>query len=329
MSRRDLVVVGDVGGTNARFALYGATGRARRSGTFPSGAFPTLESALARFLGADGARVASATLGIAGPVVDGRCRTTNLPWQVDERVAARALALPRVTLLNDLVAVGLGAMGAPSRTVTPLQHGRPKARGGTIAVLAPGTGLGEAFFAWDGARHVACGTEGSHATYAPESELEWRLSEALRAVHGHVSWERVASASSLSMLYDWLVGSGAAKAGRGDAKALATAPDRNGAVVQLHRGGRSPAARAAMRLFARALGAEAGNLALKTLATGGVYVCGGLAGALGRELVDLGFLEAFSAKGRMAHLLVAMPVAVVDDAAIGLRGALRHARGAM
>lgn len=329
MKRRDLLVVGDVGGTNARFALHGASGKALRAETLTSGDFSSLESALARFVGDDRARVASATLGVAGPVVSGRCRATNLPWRIDERVVARALTIPRVTLLNDLVAVGLGAMAAPSRSVTVLQHGRPKARGGTVAVIAPGTGLGEAFFAWDGERHVPCGTEGSHATYAPESELEWRLAAALREAHGHVSWERVASASSLSMLYDWLVRAGAAKAGKGDGKAFALAPDRNGAVVDLFRTGASPAARATMRLFARALGAEAGNLALKTLATGGVYVCGGLAGALGRELVELGFLEAFAAKGRMAHLLVAMPVAVVDDAAIGLRGALKYARAAM
>lgn len=339
------VLAGDIGGTRARFALYDLTGkRLVQQDVLESHGFATFEAALARFLeGAAKHRptIAAASFGIAGPVVDQRVRATNLPWFIDARTVSRALGGAPTTLLNDLVALGLGALAvAPSKLVL-LHGGRPRRTGGNVAVIAAGTGLGEAAFVWDGSAHVVCPSEGGHVDFAPRSALEVELFSKLAVQHGHVSYERVASGSSISMLYEFFVHEQRVKETRAAAAAFAAAKDPNVAVVELAEQGKSEAAMRAIELWSSIYGAEAGNLALKCLATGGLFVCGGVSARLApilanglparrrgngkRAKATSPFLEAFLDKGRMRPLLDAVPVAVVLDPRAGLLGAAAHA----
>jgi len=188
-----MLLAGDIGGTNTRLALYDDDGkRAVREDALPSGSFGSLEAAVTAFLGAPATkaaarapRIKAAVFGIAGPVVGGRVKTTNLPipWVIDERALSRRLGVPLVRLVNDLVAIAFGASAATSRKLARLQ-GPPPSKGATLAVLAAGTGLGEAALVWDGARFVPCGTEGGHSDFAPRSDIEWELCEYLARLFG-------------------------------------------------------------------------------------------------------------------------------------------------
>ncbi|MBS2016927.1 MAG: glucokinase [Deltaproteobacteria bacterium] len=335
-----LVLAGDVGGTRARFALFDAAGSAVHQEVLGSREFDRFESAVHRFL--DGARkvtkkatVAAATFGIAGPVVDGRVKTTNLPWVVDAKAVGKELGIGHVTLLNDLVAVGIGALEAPPAKLEVLHLGRPRSSGANVAVIAAGTGLGEAAFVWDGRRHVPCATEGAHVDFAPRSPVEAELLGELAREYGHVSYERVASGSTIHVLYNFFVRHQKVAESKSSAAFVLRAPDPNVAVVELAEKGKSEAAMRAIELWAAVYGAEASNLALKTLATGGVFVCGGASARLAKVLAKglpgrrpkgtSPFVDAFRDKGRMRPLVERIPVAVLTEPLAGLLGAASHA----
>ncbi len=337
-----LVVAGDVGGTNARFALFSpARKRVVHQEVLESGSFRSFEAAFDRFLEGAAAAIGkkvqarAASFGIAGPVVDQRVRTTNLPWVIDARTVSRSFRIPHVTLLNDLVAVGLGALAAPPSKLAVVHLGRPEKKGRNVAVIAAGTGLGEASFIWDGARHVACATEGSHVDFAPRTPLEIELLKELTTEHGHVSYERVASGSTIATLYHFVVRTDRVKEPKEALSRVAKANDPNREVVELAMTGRSVAARRALDLWCSVYGAEAGNLALKSLASGGVYLCGGVSAALATVFAEgfptargkarSPFVEAFLDKGRMRPLLENIPVAVCLEPLAGLLGAAAHA----
>lgn len=340
------VVAGDIGGTHARFAFFGLDGASPlHEEVLPSRSFRSFEAALASFLSrAPAMEIAAATFGIAGPVVDGRVRTTNLPWALDARKLARRFALPKVTLLNDLVTVGLGALHGAPRKQVPIFLGRPKRRGGNLAVIAAGTGLGEAALIWDGTKHVPCPSEGAHVEFAPRTPLEGALLDELARTYGHVSYERVASASVLHDLYVFVARTSRIREPRPVAKAIAEAPDRNAEVVARARSGESEIARRALDLWASVYGAEAGNLALKCFATSGVYVAGAVSAALADVLANglpgrgsarrakrslatpsSPFLQAFVDKGRLRPVVERVPIAVVCDKHVGIHGAAAHA----
>lgn len=339
-SKDVLVLAGDVGGTRARFALFDAKKQAVHQEVLGSREFDRFESAVGRFLA--GARkvtkkatIAAATFGIAGPVVDGRVKTTNLPWVVDAKAVGKELGIANVTLLNDLVAVGLGALEAPANKLDVLYLGRPRVTGGNIAVIAAGTGLGEAAFVWDGKRHVPCATEGAHVDFAPRTPIEAQLQAELVREYGHVSYERVASGSTIHVLYNFFVRSQKVAESKSCAAHVLRAPDPNVAVVELAEKGKSEAAMRALDLWASVYGAEASNLALKTLATAGVFVCGGASARLAKVLAKglpgrkgkgvSPFVDAFRDKGRMRPLVEQIPVAVVNEPLAGLLGAASHA----
>ncbi len=345
MSR--FVLAGDVGGTRARFALLDAESqKVEHHRVLDSRAFSSFEEALSAFLDPARARVgrkvsvAAATFGVAGPVVDQRVKTTNLPWELTAESISEAFGIPRVTLLNDLVAVGLGALAAPSRKLKSLQAGKPRKTGGNLAVIAAGTGLGEAAFVWDGAAHVPCATEGAHVDFAPRTPVESALLKSLTREFGHVSYERIASGSTIAALYTFFVREQRIPEAKLQASYVARAEDPNVAVVDLAESGKSEAAMRAVELWSSVYGAEAGNLALKSLATAGVFVCGGASMRLASVLAEglpsrrregknegpaSPFLEAFLDKGRMRSLLERIPVAVCTDALAGLHGAAAHA----
>jgi glucokinase len=283
------------------------------------------------FLGKPAPAVKAAAFGVAGPVVHGRALITNLGWTVDARALERKLRIGRVTLLNDLVALAVGTLGVPTSKMRVLgDAGPPQRKGANVAVLAAGTGLGEAMLVWDdqSARFVPSPTEGGHTDFAPADELQDELLAFLRErVSKHVSWERILSGNGLGSLYDFFREAKGVSETRANAAAIAAAPDRNAAIAQLGTEGQSKPAARAVQLFARIYGAEAGNLALKTLAVGGVYVCGNIAARMVSVLAAGPFIEAFRAKGRQQGLMERVPVAVVLDAGIGLAGAIRVAAG--
>jgi glucokinase len=325
-----VVLVGDIGGTHARLSLLAPGGRTVRHEVLESRKYPSLEAVIRAFLGATtrNPKVTAAALGVAGPVVDGRCVATNLPWVVDARLLARKLALKRVTLLNDLVALSLGALGVPRAKLHLLgDAGAPKKKGANVAVLAAGTGLGEAILVWDSARFVPTATEGGHADFGPSDDLEVELLQFLRAGFGHVSWERVLSGDGLGNLYDFFRQAKGIPESAENARLLGAAADRNAVITELGVAGKSEAAARAVQLFASIYGAEAGNLALKALAVGGVYVCGNIAVHMLPVFEQGGFRRAFADKGRFAPLMEKIPVAVVLDSDVGLAGAARVALG--
>jgi glucokinase len=325
-----LILVGDIGGTHARLSLHAPTGRLVRREDFESRLYPSLEEVAKAFLGASTPRlkVTAAAFGVAGPVVNGRCVATNLPWVVDERVLARKLAIKRVTLINDLVALALGSLEVSRKKMHPLgDAGVPKKKGANIAVLAAGTGLGEAILVWDGAKFVPSATEGGHTDFAPRDDVEVELLGFLRARFGHVSYERILSGDGLGNIYDFFVQAKGLVESAENARAIAGAVDRNATISELGLAQRSDAASRAVRLFASVYGAEAGNLALKTLAVGGVYLCGSIAAHMLPVIDGGGFLRAFNDKGRFGTLMEKIPVALVLDSDVGLAGAARVALG--
>jgi glucokinase len=325
-----LFLVGDIGGTHTRLSLLGPTGRSVRRDVLESRRYPSLEAALDAFLSADGQRpkVQAAALGIAGPVVNNRVVATNLPWVADGRVLSRKLSIKRVTLLNDLVALALGTLDVSRAKCHILgEAGYPKRKGANIAVLAAGTGLGEALLVWDGSRFVPTATEGGHADYAPRDDIEVELLQFLRLRFGHVSWERILTGAGLGNLYDFFRNAKGVAESADNIQHVERAPDRPAAIAGLGMQRTSEAAVRAVELFATIYGAEAGNLALKSLAIGGVYVCGNIAAQM-LGVLDRGhFRRAFADKGRFTALMEKIPVAVVSDSSIGLAGAARVALG--
>jgi glucokinase len=334
-------LAGDIGGTRSRLSLFerSARGGARvvRHEVFESRAYPSLEAVVRDFLGKRPPRVRAAAFGVAGPVVDHKTLITNLDWgTIDERALSRRLAIKRVQLLNDLVALSVGALGVSRRKLHVLgtagaPKNSPKKKGANIAVLAAGTGLGEGMLVWDERteRFVPSPTEGGHTDFAPNDELQDELLLFLRIrFGGHVSWERVLSGNGLGNVYDFFREAKGIAETPENAAAILAAPDRNAAIAELAVGGKSEAAERALELFVAIYGAEAGNLALKTLAVGGVYVCGNIA-VRGLSVIDRGgFYRAFLGKGRQARLMERIPLAVVLDTDVGLAGATRVALGA-
>jgi len=326
-----VILVGDIGGTHARLAILGSGGRIARQAALESRQYASLEDAVAAFLGDKrrGAKVTRAAFGVAGPVVDNRCVATNLPWVVDGRAIARKLKMGRVTLLNDLVALALGALGVPRSKLHVLgDAGVPRKKGANVAVIAAGTGLGEAILVWDavsGGRWVPSSTEGGHTDFAPGDDVQADLWRFLRATYGHVSWERVLSGNGLGNLYDFFRQAKGLPESTENAQTLGAATDRNALIAELGLARRSEPAARAVDLFATLYGAEAGNLALKALAVGGVYVCGNIAAHM-VSVLDRGlFRKAFADKGRFGPMMDRIPVALVLDTDVGLAGAARVA----
>ncbi len=321
-----MILAGDIGGTWTRLALFETTsGRpvAVARERFPSREQGGLEEIAARFVSTHGVRVTRACFGIAGPVVRGRVRGTNLPWEVDARHLACALDLEAVTLINDLEATAYGLDDLEPEDFYTLNPGAREAEGNQ-AIIAAGTGLGEAGLYWDGAKHHPFATEGGHADFAPRGELEIDLLRYLLREFDRVSVERVVSGPGLHRVYRFL-----RDAGRGEEPAwLAEALSRGDpprVVSDAALAGRSGLCAEALDLFVSLYGAEAGNLALKTMATGGVFVAGGIAPRIVEKLKDGRFMEGFVAKGRLEAVLAAIPVRVILNDDTALLGAARYA----
>jgi len=338
MARRELLLVGDVGGTKTRLALYEDSARSRRPAgrrgdavrliepaTFPSGASPSLGTIAKEYLRRTGARPARAAFGVAGPVVGGRAEITNLPWRISETALRRTLGVRSVRLLNDLVATAWAVPALGPRDTRNINRGVAEP-GGAIGVVAPGTGLGQAFLTWDGARYRAHPSEGGHSDFAPPTELTTDLLAFMRRTVPHVSVESVCSGIGIPHLYAFLKSRGEPEPAWLAARlAAATDPAPVIAGAALDRERPCPIASATLDLFVDILGAEAGNLAVKVLATGGVYLAGGIPPKIVDALTDGRFMRAFARKGRLTDLLVRIPVRLVLHPEPALVGAVRAA----
>ncbi len=321
-----MILAGDIGGTNTRLALVEATDdglRIAAEKTFPSRERASLETALAEFLELHPCELTSCTIGIAGPVRNGRCEATNLPWVVDAGTVARRLGLKRVGLINDLEANAYGIAVLQRKDFVVLNQGTRKATG-NMAIISAGTGLGEAGMYWDGSIHRPFATEGGHTDFAPRNHLEMELLEYCMRLYRRVSYERLVSGPGLVNIYQFLRDSGKAEEPSWLAEQMRhddPAPVISGCALE----GRSPICIQALEIFVSLYGAEAGNLALKVLATGGVVLGGGIAPKIISKLKEPEFLNAFTAKGRMRPLLQDIPVRVIMNPKTALLGAARHA----
>jgi len=320
------VLVGDIGGTKTAVGLYRGTGgksyETMGEHTFKSWDYPSLSAVLAQFLPPLGApQVDIAVFSVAGPVHDGVVSTTNLPWVLSETELSAQLSAP-VSLINDFAAIAIGVRELPPESLRVLQAGEADAAA-VYAVIGAGTGLGEAVALplADGSVRVLP-SEGGHADFAARDENEWRLFQFLRARHARVSVERVVSGLGLSSLYDFVVASGQAPDDPETRRRFQT--ESHGAVISA-RAAVDPAAARVLAMFASAYGAEAGNLALKVLPYGGLYIAGGIAARLVDQLDWGEFMRSFLTKGRISPELQSIPVTVVRDASVGLLGARAHA----
>jgi glucokinase len=323
-----MILAGDIGGTKTVIAHYeesGASLHKLRAATFKSWEHRSLEEILAAYL-KDSPKLAlrAGCFGVAGPVLDGKCHTTNLPWQLDEMVLARAIGAERVKLLNDLEAAGYGMLQFSTDELCVLNPGSRPRRKGHAAVIAAGTGLGEAILCWDGQRYHPMAGEGGHVDFAPRTDQEIQLLRYLRAkVGGRVSIERVLSGPGFSDVYCFLRDSGHAAEHRALAERL-QGVDPDPIITQLGLAGHDPLSVATLELFATLYGVEAGNLALKCLPAR-VFVGGGIAPKILPVLRGGSFMRGFTDKGRFSSLMKDTEVSVALNPQATLIGAAHYA----
>ena len=329
--RKHMILATDIGGTKLHFGIFSEERGPRRPLTeaiYRSSDFESLEEAIRRFLKETGPRIMRAVFGVAGPVVGRASRITNLPWVIDEVRLRKALKIPAVRLVNDVEAVASFVPFLRGSDLVTLQRGAPS-RQGSMAVIAPGTGLGEAWLAWDGRGYRACPSEGGHADFAAGSEMQDELLAYLRGRHGHVSYERVCSGIGIANIYRFLRDKGHANEPDWLSQDLARVADPVPVIVEKALDPENPCdiCVRTLDLFASILGAEAGNVALKILATGGVFLGGGIPPRVLPFLKKDAFTETFLRKGRMRDLVGRIPVYVITNPRAALLGAAAQGLG--
>lgn len=325
-----LILAGDLGGTNFRAALFRLTSgkngtlKRLRSDRFSSHQFSSLHEAVKSFLskGEIPGTIMTACFGVPGPNIGGIVHATNLNWPIEVNELPVLLGIPRVAVLNDLEAMAHGIGELRHSDCLLLQAGAGS-RAGNQCIVAPGTGLGEAGLFWDGHRHLPWASEGGHADFAPTDDVQAALLDFLHKEFGRVSCERVIAGLGIANIYRFLRDTGRGKEKPLIAEKMLTGDI--GAIIDEHSRDNSCAlCRDTMDIFIRILGSEAGNLALKTMATGGVFLGGGIPPRILEHLRRPLFLESFLNKGRMRPLLESMPLSVILNDDTGLLGAARY-----
>jgi glucokinase len=321
-----MILAGDIGGTNARLAFFDVLDghfRLVSASVFPSREYAGLDQIVSKFVETSKLHPDAACFGVAGPVRNGRVETSNLPWIIESRRLADELHLEQAVLINDLEANAWGIATLDPEDVVSLNQvkGNPV---GNQAVISAGTGLGEAGMYWDGSQHRIFATEGGHCDFAPRNELEIDLFRYLSGRYGHVSCERVVSGPGLVNVFHFLRDTGRGTEPQWLTDQMVHA-DPAAAISRAALDGACALCEQALDLFVSVFAAEAGNLALKVMATGGVYLGGGIAPKMLAKLSGPLFMHAFVGKGRMQPLLEAMPVRVITNDKTALMGAARCA----
>lgn len=320
----DLILAADIGGTKIDMGLFSVETdglKALRTSSVPTSSYGSASGALETFLLFDALSLKAACIGVAGPVIDGNAFAPNLPWPVTLSGLKKSLEIENIELINDLVATAFGLESLSPESIRTLQEGEnhPKA---TRALIAPGTGLGETMIR-DG---KPMPSEGGHADFAPGTDLEIDLLKYVRAKYGqHVSWEKLVSGPGLAEIYDFIVATGIASPAPETLEEI-NSVDQAALISRQGLCGADPACEKALDVFTGLLGAEAGNLALKSLATGGVYLGGGIPPKVLPKLKTGPFLERFNAKGRMEKLMRTIPVHVITEPRTALHGATKRAQ---
>jgi glucokinase len=322
-----MILAGDVGGTKVHLSLYDFTHGTlvhARDAKYPAKDYPGLEEIVREFVGKD--PITAACFGVPGPVRHGRLRLTNLPWTLDSFELEHALEIPHVFLINDLEANGYGIAELEPHQIHTLSEGDPS-QIGNRALIAAGTGLGEGILTWNGHYHVPMPSEGGHSDYAPRNEDEIDLLRFLKQkYHGRISFERVVSGMGITNIYEFL------RDVRGLEESAELAErlkheDPNAVITELALAKTDELCEKTLDMFVSAYGAEAGNLALKVLSVGGLYIGGGIGPRIVEKLKDGTFMKAFTDKGRLSQLLVNMPVRVILESRAALLGAAAYAEG--
>lgn len=321
-----MILAGDIGGTNARLAFFdAANGKVGlvSAGVFHSREYRGLDEIVGQFVSNSNLRPDVACFGIAGPVRNGRVEASNLPWIVDSKRLADELKLSKTLLINDLEANAWGIGALAPTDVVALNHvkGNPV---GSQAIIAAGTGLGEAGMYWDGSQHHIFPSEGGHGDFAPRNDLEIDLLRYLTKRFGHVSYERVVSGPGLVNVFQFLRDTGHDQEPRWLTDEMLHS-DPAAAISSAALAGKCPLCEHALDLFISLYASEAGNLALKMMAIGGVYLGGGIAPKILPKLAGPLFMQSFAGKGRMQALLESMPVKVITNDNAALMGAARCA----
>lgn len=321
-----MILAGDVGGTKVHLALYDfSEGKLdyRREERFPAKDYSGLETIVTEFLADD--KPTAACFGVPGPVRAGRLRLTNLPWTLDSQELSENLGIRHVFLINDLEANGYGIAELQPEQIYTLSEG-DSSQVGNRALIAAGTGLGEGLLMWNGRTHVPYPSEGGHADFSPRNEDEIDLLRFLRQRHqGRVSWERVVSGMGITSVFEFLRDVRGMEVSVELAEELAAADDPNAVITANGLSGKSEIAVKTLDMVVSAYGAEAGNLALKVLSVGGLYIGGGIGPRLIEKLKDGTFMKAFTDKGRLSQLLINMPVRIILDSRAALLGAAAYA----
>jgi glucokinase len=310
-----MLVAGDIGGTKTDLAIYSLESGPHAplaQAEFHSADYHSLQAMVSEFLAQAKISVAYGSFDVAGPVIDGHVKTTNLPWVMDEISLAKDLNLKSVHLMNDLEAVARAVPVLRAIDLVTLNEGQPVPKG-TIAVIAPGTGLGESFLTWDGSQYLAHSSEGGHSDFAPTDERQIHLLEYMLQRFDHVAVERVCSGIGLPNIYEYLRDAEHIPESPEVAELIASAKDHTKAIVEAasDTNKRSQLCRDTIKTLVSILASEAGNLALKVLATGGVYLAGGLALHVLDALKEPEFMQAFTKKGRFKELMGHIPVHVI------------------
>ncbi|HWW76567.1 MAG TPA: glucokinase [Pyrinomonadaceae bacterium] len=324
-----MIIAGDIGGTKTNVALFdtrgGGIGRPVVEQSFPSGRYPSLEAILTEFVEAHRpVKVTHACFGVAGPVVGGRVEATNLAWTVGEEKLAETLHVPRVHLINDLVATAFGIDELKPEQFQTLNEGdgvQPGHRG----LIAAGTGLGMASIYFDGSGYHPMPSEGGHIDFAPRNEREFELLQYLQEqVGGRVSYERVLSGMGIHNIYSFLRDRGHFEEPAWLAEEIRTG-DPSAAISRAALAGKSELAETTLQIFVENYGAMAGNLALLLKSVAGLYVGGGIAPKIMQKMTDGAFMRNYGDKGRMSELVMSFPVRVILDDKAALYGAARRA----
>lgn len=323
MSDTCLILAGDIGGTKTNLAIFSAEqGKLAEveKDTYPSKDFSGLEPVLKEFLAGRDFAIERACFGVAGPVIDGRVETPNLPWVVVAEKIAKALEIDSVSLLNDLEAAAYGIFTLEQDELFSLNPGRAR-RPGNKALIAAGTGLGQAILYDDGHEYYPSASEGGHGDFAPRNETEIGLLRHLIKIFGHVSYERVVSGPGIANIYDFFKESNRSAEPAWLREKINAADDPSAIITQSALAGKPEICVKTLDLFASVYGAEAGNLALRAKATAGIYVGGGIAPKILDKLKDGTFMGAFTDKGRYAEFASEVPVQVVLNQQAPLQGA--------